>query len=173
MGYSPLDGLVMGTRTGCIDGMAVLRLAEDHGIEAAGTILNKESGLKGLAGTNDMATLLSRDDEDARFAVEHFCYWAARQAGSAIAAMRGVDAVAFTGGIGENAETIRDRIMAHLKWLGRSRCTWCPPTRNGRLRAMWSGCCPAERMRISAFPAEHFGKANEPREAVAGRCELA
>lgn len=118
MGYSPLDGLVMGTRTGCIDGMAVLRLAEDHGVEGAGAILNKESGLKGLAGTNDMATLLSRDDEDARFAVEHFCYWAARQAGSAIAAMRGVDAVAFTGGIGENAETIRDRIMAHLKWLG-------------------------------------------------------
>ncbi|QFT91270.1 Acetate kinase [Roseovarius sp. THAF9] len=118
MGYSPLDGLVMGTRTGCIDGMAVLRLAEDHGIEKAGTILNKESGLKGLAGTNDMATLLSREDEDARFAVEHFCYWAARQAGSAIAAMHGVDAVAFTGGIGENAGTIRDRIMDHLTWLG-------------------------------------------------------
>ncbi len=118
MGYSPLDGLVMGTRAGCIDGMAVLRMAEDHGIAAAGTLLNKESGLKALAGTNDMATLLSREDDAARFAVEHFCYWAARQAGSAIAAMHGVDAVAFTGGIGENADTIRQRIMGHLAWLG-------------------------------------------------------
>jgi len=80
--------------------------------------LNKESGLKALAGTNDMATLLSRDDDAAKFAVEHFCYWAARQAGSAIAAMHGVDAVAFTGGIGENAKTIRERIMKHLMWLG-------------------------------------------------------
>ena len=118
MGYSPLDGLVMGTRSGCIDGMAVLRMAEDHGIDAAGTFLNKESGLKALAGTNDMATLLSRDDTEARFAVAHFCYWAARQAGSAIVAMGGVDAVAFTGGIGENAAAVRDRIMDHLSWIG-------------------------------------------------------
>lgn len=118
MGYSPLDGLVMGTRAGCIDGMAVLRMAEDHGIDAAGDLLNKQSGLKALAGTNDMATLLSRDDEAAKFAVEHFCYWAARQAGSAIAAMHGVDAIAFTGGIGENAGSIRERIMGHLAWLG-------------------------------------------------------
>jgi acetate kinase len=65
-----------------------------------------------------MATLLSTDSDQARFAVEHFCYWAARQAGSAIVAMGGVDAVAFTGGIGENAAPIRDRIMAHLAFLG-------------------------------------------------------
>ena len=118
MGYSPLDGLVMGTRPGAIDGMAVLRMAQDHGIDAATDLLNKHSGLKGLAGTNDMATLLSTDSDQARFAVEHFCYWAARQAGSAIVAMGGVDAVAFTGGIGENAAPIRDRIMAHLAFLG-------------------------------------------------------
>ncbi|WP_135502294.1 acetate/propionate family kinase [Roseovarius aestuariivivens] len=118
MGYSPLDGLVMGTRAGAIDGMAVLRLAEDHGIDGAGAILNKQSGLTALAGTNDMAALLARDDDAARFAVAHFCYWAARQAGSAIAAMQGVDAVAFTGGIGENAGPIRRRIMEHLAWLG-------------------------------------------------------
>jgi acetate kinase len=118
MGYSPLDGLVMGTRTGSIDGMAVLRLAQDHGIDAAGDILNRQSGLHALGGTSDMAELLQSDSDAARFAVDHFCYWAARHAGSAIVAMGGLDAVAFTGGIGENAAEIRARIMDHLAFLG-------------------------------------------------------
>ncbi len=118
MGYSPLSGLVMGTRSGNIDGMAVLQMAAHHGIDRAGAILNRESGLSALCGTNDMATILSRDDADARFAVAHFCYWAAREAGSAIVAMGGVDAVAFTGGIGENAARVRDAIMANLAFLG-------------------------------------------------------
>ncbi len=118
MGYSPLDGLVMGTRTGQIDGMAVLEIAQAHGIEEAARILNRESGLKALAGTSDMATILSRDDEDARFAVDLFVHWAIRQAGSAIAAMGGLDALAFTGGIGENAEPIRQRIVDGLLWAG-------------------------------------------------------
>jgi acetate kinase len=65
-----------------------------------------------------MKTLLDRDDGAARFAVEHFCYWAARHAGSAIVAMGGLDAVAFTGGIGENAATVRDRIMDKLSCFG-------------------------------------------------------
>lgn len=118
MGYSPLDGLVMGTRSGAIDGMAVLRLAQDHGIDRANAILNRQSGLTAMAGTNDMATILGRNDEAARFAVDHFCYWAARHAGSAVVAMGGLDAIAFTGGIGENAPGIRDRILAHLAFLG-------------------------------------------------------
>lgn len=118
MGYSPLDGLTMGTRSGAIDGMAVLRMAEIHGAEEASRRLNKDSGLKGLGGANDMRLLLAADTPDANFAVDHFCYWAARHAGSAIVAMGGVDAVAFTGGIGQNAPVIRDRIMAHLAFLG-------------------------------------------------------
>lgn len=118
MGYSPLDGLTMGTRTGNIDGMAVLRLAQDLGIDGASHLLNKNSGLKGLAGTNDMRDLMAAGTPDATFAVDHFCYWAARHAGSAIVAMGGVDAIAFTGGIGENAPDIRDRIMAHLSFIG-------------------------------------------------------
>lgn len=118
MGFSPTDGLTMGTRVGSIDPMAVLDLARRHGIDGAAHLLNHASGLKGLAGTNDMATLLGRTDAEARFAVDHFCHHAARHAGSAITAMGGLDAVAFTGGIGENAPTIRDRIMAHLAWLG-------------------------------------------------------
>ena len=118
MGYSPLDGLTMGTRTGAIDGMAVLDMAERHGVAEAGRLLNRESGLKGLAGTNDMATLLARDDAQARFAVEHFCHWAAVHGGAAVVAMGGLDAVAFTGGIGENAGAVRDAILARLALFG-------------------------------------------------------
>ncbi len=118
MGYSPLDGLVMGSRSGSIDGMVVLRLAQDHGIEGAAAILNRQSGLTALAGTNDMAAILGRDDAQARFAVDHFCYWAIRHAGSAIAAMGGLDAIAFTGGIGENAAPVRAAIIAGLAFLG-------------------------------------------------------
>ena len=118
MGYSPLDGLTMGTRTGAIDGMAVLDMAERHGVAEAGRLLNRESGLKGLAGTNDMATLLGRDDAEARFAVAHFCHWAAVQGGAAVVAMGGLDAVAFTGGIGENAGPVREAIMEKLAVFG-------------------------------------------------------
>jgi acetate kinase len=118
MGYSPLDGLVMGSRAGSIDGMAVLRMAADHGMDRAAHLLNHDSGLRALGGTHDMAALLATDTDQARFAVEHFCYWAARQAGSAIVAMGGLDAIAFTGGIGENASAIRDRILAHLACFG-------------------------------------------------------
>lgn len=118
MGYSPLDGLTMGTRSGAIDGMAVLRMAEIHGANEASRLLNQHSGLKGLGGSNDMRLLLAADTPQANFAVEHFCYWAARHAGSAMVAMGGVDAVAFTGGIGQNSAPIRDKIMAHLSFLG-------------------------------------------------------
>jgi acetate kinase len=118
MGYSPLSGLTMGTRSGDIDGAAVLRMSAALGEDEADRLLNKNSGLKALAGDNNMKTLLDRDDDAAKFAVEHFCYWAARHAGSAIVAMGGLDAVAFTGGIGENAAPIRDRIMEHLACFG-------------------------------------------------------
>lgn len=118
MGYSPLDGLVMGSRAGAIDGMAVLRMAADHGMERTAYLLNHDSGLRALGGTNDMARLLASDSPEARFAIDHFCYWAARHAGSAIVAMGGLDAIAFTGGIGENAAPIRKRIVEHLSCFG-------------------------------------------------------
>ena len=118
MGYSPLSGLTMGTRSGDIDGAAVLRVSTALGEDEADRMLNKNSGLKALGGDNDMRNLLNRDDPEAAFAVDHFCYWAARHAGSGIVAMAGVDAVAFTGGIGENAAPIRDKIMAHLACFG-------------------------------------------------------
>jgi acetate kinase len=118
MGYSPLSGLTMGTRSGDIDGAAVLRMSKALGEDETDRMLNRTAGLQALAGDNNMKSLLARDDADAKFAVTHFCYWAARHAGSAIVAMGGVDAVAFTGGIGENAAQIRDRIMDRLACFG-------------------------------------------------------
>lgn len=117
MGYSPISGPPMGTRSGDVDAAAVLDIAARHGIEGAMAMLNKQSGLKALGGTNDMRTLLAADGGDADFAVEHFTYWVARHAGSLIVAMGGIDAIAFTGGIGEHAEEVRARILDRLSWL--------------------------------------------------------
>ena len=118
MGYSPLDGLTMGTRSGGIDGNAVLRLAEVHGVEQAGRILNRESGLLGLGGHSDLRALHAAGTPEARFALEHFAYWAVRHAGSMVAAMGGLDAVVFTGGIGENDPWMRKEILSGLAYLG-------------------------------------------------------
>ncbi len=119
MGYSPLDGLTMGTRSGGIDANAVLRLVEDNGLERTKAILNHESGLLGLSGgKSDMRNLMLDPSADSAFAIEHFCYWSLRHAGSLIAAMEGLDAIAFTGGIGENALGVRARILRGLEWLG-------------------------------------------------------
>ncbi|HQU67415.1 MAG TPA: acetate/propionate family kinase [Albidovulum sp.] len=118
MGYSPLDGLTMGTRTGAIDGNAVLRLAEIHGIDAAARILNRESGLLGLGGHSDMRALRAVGTPEARFALEHFAYWAVRHSGSMIAAMGGLDCIAFTGGIGENDRAMRAAICEGLDYMG-------------------------------------------------------
>jgi acetate kinase len=118
MGYSPLDGLTMGTRTGGIDGNAVLRLAEVHGVEKAGRILNRESGLLGLGGASDVRALHAAGTDEASFALQHFAYWAVRHAGSMVAAMGGLDAVVFTGGIGENDAWMRKEILSGLVYLG-------------------------------------------------------
>lgn len=119
MGYSPLDGLTMGTRSGSLDPQAVLTLIERIGLEQTRILLNYRSGLAGLSGgTSDMQALLARTDDAARFAVAHFIHWAVRHGGSMIAAMGGVDAVAFTGGIGEHAAPVRDGIMAGLAFTG-------------------------------------------------------
>ncbi|MFY9239363.1 MAG: acetate kinase [Roseovarius sp.] len=119
MGYSPLSGLTMGTRTGDIDASAVLELARRIGVEPAAHMLNFESGLLGLSTLSaDMRTLQEAGTPEAEFARTHFAYWAARHAGSMIAAMGGLDAIAFTGGIGENDAEMRARILDHLRWAG-------------------------------------------------------
>jgi acetate kinase len=120
MGYSTADGLVMGTRSGAIDPGVLIALMREgmdaHGLE---DLLYRQSGLLGLSSiSSDMRTLLASPDKAAAEAVESFCYWAARHAGSLIMAMGGIDAVVFTGGIGENAAPVRQRILAHMAWLG-------------------------------------------------------
>jgi len=127
MGYSPLDGLTMGTRSGAIDGNAVLRLVELHGLEAASRMLNRQSGLLGLGGHSDMRALQAATTPEAEFAIQHFTYWAIRHAGSMIAAMGGLDAVAFTGGIGENDAGIRGEILRGLDWIARDKPVWIIP----------------------------------------------
>jgi len=158
MGYSPLEGLTMGTRTGDIDANAVLRLAEEDGIAATAKLLNRESGLLGLSGgTSDMRALLASDDADCRLAVDHFCHRAVRHAGALIAAMGGCDALAFTGGIGENATPIRARIMQGLAWLGLSMDGAANDTNTPRLHARDSAISawiiPAEEERMIAADA--------------------
>lgn len=118
MGYSPNEGLTMGTRSGSIGPAIALRLAKEHGVDQAEHILNSESGLLALGGSNDMAALEANDAPNAKFAIDHFCYWAARHAGSMCVAMGGVDAIAFTGGIGENSDFVRQEILRHLSFLG-------------------------------------------------------
>lgn len=127
MGYSPVSGVTMGTRCGDIDAGAVLHLAERLGTQQAHHLLHHRAGLLGLSGLSaDMRELEQAGTPEAEFAIAHFCYWAARHAGSMIVAMGGVDAIAFTGGIGENATTIRATILNHLSWLGEVP-TWIVP----------------------------------------------
>jgi acetate kinase len=120
MGYSTADGLVMGTRTGSIDPGVLLALMRDDGLDANGLedLLYHRSGLLGVSGvSSDMRELLASKKTAAAEAVDFFCYHAARHAGSLGVAMGGVDAIVFTGGVGENAEVVRSKIMAHLSWL--------------------------------------------------------
>lgn len=125
MGLTPLEGLVMGTRSGDIDPAIVEFICEKEGLSVheADTLLNKQSGLLGISGlTNDMRELLAEaresGDRRARLAIEIFCYRIRKYIGSYLAAMNGADAIIFTGGIGENSSEIRAKICEKLNWLG-------------------------------------------------------
>jgi acetate kinase len=121
MGFTPLDGLVMATRSGSIDPGAVLHLITACGLSAAEVerLLTRESGLLGVSGiSGDMRVLLSSADPQAADAVGLFCYRAIREIGSLVAALGGLDAIVFTAGIGEHSAEIRRRIVTGLAWLG-------------------------------------------------------
>ena len=121
MGYSTLDGLVMGTRSGSIDPGVLIALMRDKSmsITELETLLYRKSGLLGLSGaSSDMRMLLESTEPAFQQAVQHFCYWAARHAASLLPAMGGLDAIVFTGGIGANAARVRASIIAQLAWLG-------------------------------------------------------
>lgn len=120
MGYSTADGLVMGTRTGSIDPGVLVALLRDEqlSLDALEDLLYRRSGLLGISGeTSDMRKLLASQRPEAAQAVAIFCYQAARHAASLAVSMGGIDAIVFTGGIGENSAEIRGRILAHLGFL--------------------------------------------------------
>ena len=121
MGFSPLDGLVMGTRCGAIDPGVLLYLLEQHAMDVPRLtqLLYHQSGLLGVSGlSSDMRVLLESDSAAAQEAIELFVYRIAREIGSLVAALGGLDALIFTGGIGENAAQIRELISDKMAWLG-------------------------------------------------------
>ncbi|WP_119462575.1 acetate/propionate family kinase [Rhodospirillaceae bacterium SYSU D60014] len=121
MGFSTLDGLVMGTRSGSLDPGALLHLMRTEGMSLAEVedLLYNRSGLLGLSGlSSDMKSLLASDDPSARAAVAQYCYQIHRHLGSLAAALNGLDALVFTGGIGENAAPVRAAVCRDADWLG-------------------------------------------------------
>jgi acetate kinase len=121
MGLTALDGLPMGTRSGALDPGVVLYLLQHEGMDAAALqrLLYERSGLLGVSGiSSDMRTLLASDAPSAKEAIDLFVYRIGRELGSLAAALGGLDALIFTGGIGEHAAQIRARVCTDAQWLG-------------------------------------------------------
>jgi acetate kinase len=125
MGFTPLEGLVMGTRSGDIDPAILDFVSAKEGLSLheLDSMLNKQSGLLGLSGlTADMRELLAEEaehgDRRARLAVDLFCYRIKKYLGAYLAALDGADAIVFAGGIGENSAEVRARVCAGMDWLG-------------------------------------------------------
>ena len=124
MGLTPLEGLVMGTRSGDIDPAIMEYIAKKEDLDIAGVmnVLNKKSGLEGISGLSsdfrDLTAGAKEGNKRAIAAIEVFCYRVAKYVGSYVAAMNGVDAIAFTAGIGENVGLVREKICSYLGYLG-------------------------------------------------------
>ncbi|HEY4755374.1 MAG TPA: acetate kinase [Ignavibacteriaceae bacterium] len=124
MGFTPLEGLLMGTRSGDLDPSLILYIMGKEGLSLseAGTLLNKHSGLIGISGeSSDMREILTAVKEDhkrSKYAFEIFCYRIKKYLGAYAAAMGGLDAFVFTGGIGENSSEVRKEVCSNLEFLG-------------------------------------------------------
>jgi acetate kinase len=123
MGLTPLEGLMMGTRSGDIDPALHFFMMRQAGLssEEMEKSLNSQSGLKGICGLNDMREIIDeagKGNDRAKLAIETFCYRIKKYIGAYMAALGGVDAIVFTGGIGENASVIRKRVCEGLEHLG-------------------------------------------------------
>lgn len=154
MGLTPLEGLVMGTRSGDIDPAILDYVASKEGLSLAEIegMLNKQSGLLGISGlTNDMRELLeeSREHEDRRaiLAVDIFCYRVTKYIGAYLAALNGADALVFAGGIGENAPSVRERICRGLDWIG----VRLEPARNEEMVGGREGRIDADGSRLAVW----------------------
>ncbi|MCX9154876.1 acetate/propionate family kinase [Niveibacterium sp. 24ML] len=121
MGFTAVDGLPMGTRCGSVDPGVLLYLMDQRGMDARAIekLIYHRSGLLGMSGiSSDCRALEESDERNAKLALDHFCYRAARELASLAATMGGVDAVVFTAGIGENSPTVRAKILEQAAWLG-------------------------------------------------------
>lgn len=121
MGFTALDGLPMGTRSGSLDAGVILWLQQQKGwsVDRVEDFLYHDCGLKGLSGlSNDIRDLLASDAPLARLAVEYFVYHVARTAGALAVSMGGIDGLVFTAGIGEHSAPIRARVLERLQWCG-------------------------------------------------------
>jgi acetate kinase len=136
MGLSPLEGLVMGTRSGDIDPAVIFHLVRQAGMspDEVETLLNRNSGMKGLCGDNDLRTIADRasaGDEDAQLALDVYCHRIRKYVGAYTAVLGGLDALVFTAGVGENADGIRAQVCRDLAVLGIE----LDPDRNSGARA--------------------------------------
>jgi acetate kinase len=154
MGLTPLEGLVMGTRSGDVDPAIVEFICSKEGlsIHEVESIFNKQSGLLGISGlTNDMRELIAEADENddrrARLAIEIFCYRVRKYIGAYLAAMNGADAIIFTGGIGENSARIRSSICTDLAFAGVS----LDPKENDRHHEGKEGVVSCDASRIAVY----------------------
>ena len=124
MGLTPLEGLVMGTRSGDIDPAIMEFIAKKENLDIAGVmnVLNKKSGVQGISKVSsdfrDLESGMNEGNKLCAAALEVFCYRVAKYIGSYVASMNGVDAIAFTAGIGENAPLVREKVLAYLGYLG-------------------------------------------------------
>ncbi|HYE16619.1 MAG TPA: acetate kinase, partial [Pyrinomonadaceae bacterium] len=154
MGMTPLEGLVMGTRSGDIDPAIFDFIMAKEGLSAqeVDSVLNKQSGLIGISGlTNDMRELLDEaresNDRRARLAIEIFCYRVRKYVGAYLAALGGADALVFTGGIGENSPEIRSRVCEGLGWMG----VELDEARNAGMVARREGLISREPSRLAVY----------------------
>jgi len=121
MGFTTLDGLLMGTRCGSVDPGVILYLMQMHRMDAKGIerLLYQQSGMLGVSGvSSDVRALLASEDPGARLAIDLYVYRIRREIGSLAAALGGLDALVFTGGVGENSAIIRARVCRDAEWLG-------------------------------------------------------
>ncbi|HEX3555492.1 MAG TPA: acetate kinase [Thermoanaerobaculia bacterium] len=157
MGFTPLEGLVMGTRCGDLDPAALLYLMgrEELGAAEASALMNKRSGLLGLSGlSHDMRTLLeaeAKGNDRARLAINVFCYRLRKYVASYVGALGGVDALVFAGGIGENSPAVRERSLHGLDALGLA----ADPARNEAARGTEAEISPdGARSRVFVIPTD-------------------
>ena len=123
MGFGPLSGLVMGTRSGDLDPTVIFYLVETLGynLQQVSDLLNKQSGLLGLTGfsdTRDITRALENGDENAKLAYDIYCYHIKKYIGSYTATLNGLDALIFTGGVGENNSLVRAMVCSEMEYLG-------------------------------------------------------